>query len=152
MLKQQVQIFSQLSCLVSWREVASPPPPSVVAGSSVGCDCAGKKGQCPIYGVYTRLQTQPSAAIGTYPITRRDQGCGWELVGLSLNRDQGKVSDVRRSAGCTPSHRPPSGLFSSIPERDQLGLQTSRRASTRTRRKRVPVSISPQTSKEYHHR
>ena len=42
-------------------------------------------------------------------------GCGRELNGLPLYREQGTASDVLRTAGCNPSHQPPSGRIPSTP-------------------------------------
>ena len=47
---------------------------------------------------------------------RLPNGCGRELNGLSLYRDQGKASDFLRTAGDRPRHQPPSGRTPSIPE------------------------------------
>ena len=46
---------------------------------------------------------------------RLPNGCGRELNGLSLYRDQGRASDILRTAGDRPRHQPPSGRTPSIP-------------------------------------
>ena len=70
-------------------------------------------------------------------------GCGRELNGPSLYRDQGRMSDVRRTTGGKPRHQPHvamRGVFPRSPKGSGDSCNTSRGLWPCTRRKRVPSS------------
>ena len=57
------------------REWSLRHSPTVVAGSSAGCDCTGNKGQCLVYGV----QQAADPGIATSPRSPEGPGASFKL-------------------------------------------------------------------------
>ena len=91
---------------------------------------------------------------------RLPNGCGRELNGLSLYKEKGTASDVRRTAGCIPRHQPHGamrGHTPSLPEGSkgayklQVGNDHVLEESANTRKHCVPQPRTRTTTKsEYH--